>query len=85
MCEEARCPNRAECWSCGTATFLILGRSCTRGCHFCSVRTVRQGDPIERDEPERVAEAIAELKLSYAVLTSVSRDDLPDGGAEHYA
>ncbi len=85
VCEEARCPNRAECWGCGTATFLIMGRQCTRSCRFCSVRPGRDGDPLEPDEPERVAEAVAELGLRFAVITSVSRDDLPDGGAAHYA
>jgi lipoic acid synthetase len=85
VCEEARCPNRAECWGCGTATFLIMGRQCTRSCRFCSVRPGREGEPLEVDEPTRVAEAVATLELRFAVITSVSRDDLPDGGAAHYA
>lgn len=85
VCEEARCPNRSECWSCGTATFLILGRQCTRSCQFCSVRPARDGEPLDPGEPERVAEAVAALALRFAVITSVSRDDLPDGGAAHYA
>jgi lipoic acid synthetase len=85
VCEEARCPNTAECWGGGTATFMILGDVCTRGCRFCAVRTGRpQGPPVE-DEPERVAEAVATLGLKYVVLTSVDRDDLPDGGAGHFA
>lgn len=85
VCEEARCPNRAECWGCGTATFLLMGRQCTRSCRFCSVRPGRAGEPLDPEEPRRVAEAVAELELGFAVLTSVSRDDLPDGGSEHYA
>ena len=85
VCEEARCPNRAECWGCGTATFLVLGRQCTRSCGFCSVEPGRAGQPVEPDEPERVADAVAELGLRHAVITSVSRDDLHDGGAGHYA
>ncbi len=85
VCEEAHCPNRSECWGCGTATFLLLGRQCTRSCRFCSVRPGRTGEAPDETEPTRVAEAIAELELRFAVLTSVSRDDLPDGGASHYA
>lgn len=85
VCEEARCPNRSECWGSGTATFLLMGRQCTRSCRFCSVRPGRDGEPLDPSEPERVAGAVAELGLRYAVLTSVSRDDLPDGGAAHYA
>lgn len=85
VCEEALCPNRAECWGCGTATFLLMGRQCTRSCRFCSVHPGRAGEPLERDEPNRVAEAVSQLKLGFAVLTSVSRDDLPDGGSEHYS
>ncbi len=84
VCEEARCPNRGECWSRGTATFMLLGDTCTRACGFCAVKT---GKPewFDKGEPARVARAVAELKLSYIVLTSVNRDDLPDGGAGIFA
>ncbi len=84
VCNEARCPNRAECFNCGTATFLILGDVCTRNCRYCSVK---KGFPAPPDinEPEKIAEAIKLLKLKYAVITSVTRDDLPDGGAEIFA
>ena len=80
VCRSAACPNRAECWSAGTATFLILGNVCTRGCRFCNVP---QGTPqgLDLNEPKRVAAAVASLGLAYAVITSVTRDDLPDGGA----
>jgi lipoyl synthase len=84
VCEEARCPNRGECWSRGTATFMLLGDTCTRACAFCSVKT---GRPTwsDADEPRRVAEACINLKLNFVVLTSVNRDDLPDGGAGCFA
>src|SRR5882672_8494452 len=84
VCENARCPNRPECWSRRTATFMILGNVCTRPCGFCSVP---KGEPlhVENDEPERVAEAAVRLGLKHVVITSVTRDDLPDGGAEHFA
>lgn len=85
VCEEARCPNAAECWGGGTATFIILGDVCTRDCRFCTVRTGRPAGPPEPDEPERVARAAEALQLRYVVLTSVDRDDLPDGGAAHFA
>ncbi|HEV3145701.1 MAG TPA: lipoyl synthase [Gemmataceae bacterium] len=83
VCENARCPNRPECYSRRTATFMILGNVCTRPCGFCSVP---RGEPldVEDDEPERVAEAAARLGLRHVVITSVTRDDLPDGGAEHF-
>lgn len=86
VCEEARCPNRNDCFARGAATFMILGDVCSRSCGFCSVKTGR-GLPMESlsDEPERVAEAAAQLKLSYVVITSVNRDELPDGGAAHFA
>ncbi len=84
VCEEARCPNAGECWNSGTATVLILGDICTRACRFCATKTGRP-QPLDSDEPERVARAIAELGLDYVVLTSVDRDDLPDGGAGQYA
>ena len=84
VCEEARCPNRSECFSRGTATFLLLGDVCTRACGFCDIKT---GVPTFNDdrEPERVAAAVREMELNYVVLTSVDRDDLPDGGSAHFA
>jgi lipoyl synthase len=84
VCEEARCPNRGECFSRGTATFLLLGDICTRACGFCDIAN---GKPLAVDvrEPVRVAEAVRELGLRFVVLTSVDRDDLPDGGARHFA
>jgi lipoic acid synthetase len=84
VCENAKCPNRPECWSRRTATFMILGNVCTRPCSFCSVP---KGAPlsVEDDEPERVAEAAVRLGLKHVVITSVTRDDLPDGGADHFA
>ncbi len=84
VCEEARCPNRGECWSRGTATFMLLGDTCTRACAFCSVKTGRPS-AADADEPRRVAEACIDLKLNFVVLTSVNRDDLPDGGAACFA
>jgi lipoyl synthase len=86
VCEEARCPNRNDCFARGAATFMILGDICSRSCGFCSVKTGR-GLPIESlaDEPEQVAEAAAQLNLRYVVITSVNRDELPDGGAMHFA
>ncbi len=83
VCESARCPNRTECWSHQTATFMILGNVCTRPCGFCSVPKGKT-EQLEVDEPERVAEAAARLGLKHVVITSVTRDDLPDGGAEHF-
>jgi lipoyl synthase len=80
VCEDARCPNIGECWGAGTATFMILGDVCTRACRFCAVKTGRP-PAYDLDEPRRVAEAIAKLHLKYAVITSVDRDDLEDGGA----
>ena len=84
VCEEARCPNRAECWSRGTATFMLLGDTCTRACGFCNVKTGRPGE-LDRDEPRRVAEAVTQMGLDYVVLTSVNRDEQPDGGAAIFA
>ena len=84
VCEEARCPNRGECWSRGTATFMLLGDICTRACGFCAVKTGKP-DHFDRDEPYRVAQAVADLQLRYIVLTSVNRDDLADGGASVFA
>lgn len=83
VCESAKCPNRTECWAQKTATFMILGNVCTRPCGFCSVPKGKTGE-ILIDEPERVAEAAARLGLKYVVITCVTRDDLPDGGAEHF-
>ncbi len=84
VCSEARCPNIAECWGSGTATFMILGKVCTRGCRFCDVASGQPPAPPDADEPQRVAEAVARMQLRYAVITSVDRDDLVDGGAEHF-
>ncbi|MCP4806006.1 MAG: lipoyl synthase [Proteobacteria bacterium] len=85
VCEEAQCPNIGECWGGGTATFMVMGDICTRGCRFCAVNTKRNGPPLDVDEPVNVATAIAELGLDYVVLTSVNRDDLEDQGAGHFA
>ncbi|OHE62321.1 MAG: lipoyl synthase [Treponema sp. GWB1_62_6] len=85
VCDEARCPNKAECWGCGTATFMILGDVCTRGCSFCAVATGRTGTAVREEEAEELAGAVAELGLRYAVLTSVDRDDLADKGSAHFA
>ena len=84
VCEESACPNRAECYLRGTATFMILGDTCTRACRFCNVKTGR-GAPPDPSEPERVAAAVRDLGLRYAVITSVDRDDLPDYGSSHFA
>ncbi len=84
ICEEARCPNRWECWNARTATFLILGDICTRRCHYCSVETGRPLT-VDHEEPQRVAEAVQALALRHAVITSVNRDELPDGGAAIFA
>ena len=84
VCQQALCPNISECFSCGQATFLILGTNCTRQCSFCNVeKTIPL--PVDRDEPQRIAEAVSRLKLSHIVITSPTRDDLPDGGAGLYA
>jgi lipoic acid synthetase len=84
VCEEAQCPNVGECWAHGTATFMLMGDTCTRGCTFCAVGKGKPRD-LDRNEPEHVAEVIEALRLDYAVLTSVNRDDLPDEGAGHFA
>lgn len=84
VCVEARCPNRGECWSRGTATFMLLGDTCTRACGFCAVKTGRPGS-LDLDEPRRVAEAVSAMGLDYVVLTSVNRDDVRDGGAQIFA
>lgn len=83
VCEEASCPNIGECWNKGTATFMIMGDKCTRRCRFCNVSTGGP-DSLDSNEPERLAQTIASMKLSYVVITSVDRDDLPDGGAGHF-
>lgn len=83
VCEEARCPNLAECWAAGTATFMVLGDTCTRACRFCNVKTGNPRGALDRDEPAKLALAVRTMNLSYTVLTMVDRDDLPDGGADH--
>jgi lipoic acid synthetase len=85
VCEEAHCPNLTECWAGGTATFMLGGDTCTRACRFCAVKTARVPPPLDPSEPAHVAESIAALKLKYVVLTSVDRDDLADGGSNHFA
>ena len=86
VCRQARCPNLGYCYQHGTATFLILGNVCTRSCRYCAIGSAAEKpDPLHPDEPERVAKAAAEMKLSYVVITSVTRDDLPDGGGGHFA
>jgi lipoic acid synthetase len=84
VCESARCPNLGECFSWGEATFLLMGEVCTRNCRFCAVQSGKP-DPLDEDEPRRVALAVKELGLKHVVLTCVTRDDLPDGGAAHFA
>lgn len=84
VCEGARCPNKSECYSRNTATFLIMGNVCTRNCRYCNIGTARP-EPLDINEPKHIAEAVKELRLKYAVITSVTRDDLDDGGAEHFA
>jgi|TARA_A100001011_G_scaffold393763_1_gene484452 lipoic acid synthetase len=85
VCEEAHCPNISECWSAGTATFMLMGSVCTRACKFCSVDTGNPNGWLDKDEPLNIAKAVQIMKLKYVVLTSVNRDDLPDGGAQHFA
>lgn len=84
VCENARCPNKNECYTKNTATFLIMGNDCTRNCKYCNIACARP-EPLDLEEPKHVAEAVQALDLKYAVITSVTRDDLPDGGAEHFA
>lgn len=84
VCENARCPNKNECYTKNTATFLIMGNDCTRNCKYCNISCARP-KPLDLEEPKHVAEAVQALGLKYAVITSVTRDDLPDGGAEHFA
>lgn len=85
VCEEAHCPNLSECWSGGTATFMLLGETCTRGCRFCAVKTGNPHQEIDPLEPYKLAQTIKKFNLDYVVLTMVARDDLPDGGAQHIA
>jgi len=85
VCEEAKCPNLLECWSKKTATFLVMGKECTRSCGFCSIDFSKQPKPLESDEPQRVAESVKQLGLKHVVITMVARDDLSDGGAHHLA
>jgi lipoyl synthase len=85
VCQEARCPNVADCWGGGTATVMLMGDVCTRGCRFCDVKTAARPPPLDPEEPRHLAEAIRELHLDYIVVTSVDRDDLADGGAAHFA
>jgi lipoic acid synthetase len=85
VCEEANCPNISDCWGGGTATLMLMGDTCTRACKFCHVKTGNPQGVLDPHEPEHVAKALAELELTYVVLTSVNRDDLPDGGADHFA
>jgi lipoic acid synthetase len=84
VCEEARCPNLNDCWSRGTATFMVAGKECTRGCRFCSVETLRNPEPPDPNEPEQLAAAVERMELEHVVITVVNRDDLADGGAGHY-
>lgn len=85
VCEEAKCPNISDCWNVGTATFMILGDTCTRGCRFCHIKTGNPEGLLDKEEPSKVAYSIQTMNLQYAVITMVDRDDLPDGGAEHIA
>ena len=85
VCQEANCPNIGECWSGGTATIMLMGEVCTRGCRFCNVKTGNPKGVLDKDEPVKVATAISQMNLDYVVLTSVDRDDLPDEGAGHFA
>lgn len=84
VCENARCPNKNECYTKNTATFLIMGGNCTRNCRYCNISCAKP-EPLDLEEPKHIAEAVKTLGLKYAVITSVTRDDLPDGGAEHFA
>lgn len=85
VCEEAHCPNVGDCWDSGTATFMIMGELCTRACRFCNVKSGKPNGRLDPDEPANVARAVKDLELKYVVITSVDRDDLPDGGASHFA
>ena len=85
VCEEANCPNIGECWNGGTATFMLMGDTCTRGCRFCSVKSAKNPGVLDPEEPKKLAETVNNLALKYVVLTTVDRDDLPDQGASHIA
>lgn len=85
VCQEAHCPNQSECWSMGTATFMVLGKTCTRGCQFCQINAAANGDAVDENEPEKLVHAAKQMKLNYVVITMVNRDDLPDQGAQHVA
>ena len=85
VCQEAKCPNMGECWSGGTATFMLMGEVCTRGCKFCHIKTGNPKGVLDPLEPEKVAYSIAQMDLKYVVITSVDRDDLPDQGSSHFA
>lgn len=85
VCEEAKCPNISECWAGGTATFMVMGEVCTRGCRFCAVKTGNPNGWLDHEEPQKLANVISKANWEYVVLTSVDRDDLPDGGAAHFA
>ncbi len=83
VCQEANCPNMGECWNSGTASFMLMGDACTRGCRFCSVHTAKNPPPLDPNEPKHLTETLSDLNLQYVVLTTVNRDDLPDQGANH--
>ncbi len=85
VCQEAHCPNQSECWSGGTATFMVLGKTCTRGCKFCQIDAMAKGDIVDENEPEKLVHAAKQMKLNYVVITMVNRDDLTDQGAQHVA
>jgi lipoic acid synthetase len=85
VCQEAHCPNQSECWSGGTATFMVLGKTCTRGCKFCQIDAFAKGDAVDEYEPEKLVRAAKQMKLNYVVITMVNRDDLADQGAAHVA
>ncbi len=85
VCQEAQCPNIGECWGGGTATIMLMGEVCTRGCRFCNVKTGNPRGKLDLEEPQKVAHAVAQMKMDYIVLTSVDRDDLPDEGSAHFA
>ncbi len=85
VCQEAHCPNQSECWSMGTATFMVLGKTCTRGCKFCQVEAAAKGGLVDENEPQKLVQVAKQMKLNYVVITMVNRDDLPDQGAQHVA